>query len=576
MKKIIIIAGIIVALGVIGAALYFFVFAKNLNDTIALPYISHQKPRIDPHLASAVPIADKLDEVVFDGIFNISSDASGITYEDGLGKFLGIDEYNTVTIRLKPTNKWHQSYNAVLKKKKMTVTEKESIEFVAKDLHFTLRRIEQLGSLSPDYILVSQAIEGFSFTGPNENNEIQLKFRDDRMWTESDIKEVLSFKILPHVTDLQQTEYKNGTGPYLAVGEYEDMLFFHKNPSGQAHLTKLILKPYIDNSTFSTELKNKNINVLLDIPFGSVSPILGDTSDYFYKSGISTVFFAIFHNTQRLTRGQRQSLRKLIDKQNILYRFFNVKTQQQRNIVDYKGNENNYEEYMNYSIFPSSSYYVEEKVVLPLTDYSGFPGEPLPDTVHIQTCLNYGFREELAGLVEILNDERLFGGKIKASAVQNEEIMAGNYDAILVPISGYRSNFLFDLYTIFLREPDLSTQKINLQTIDTPEGLEIDERSFAADKNFFRLDLSEQDEEYEDKQKLLEHLYGFMSTSEVGDKQMYAQLIDELDQEMALGTWLFSLPSLAYFNTQFDANSINLYGVTSQLSTAEHWQERKK
>ena len=67
-----------------------------------------------------------------------------------------------------------------------------------------------------------------------------------------------------------------------------------------------------------------------------------------------------------------------------------------------------------------------------------------------------------------------------------------------------------------------------------------------------------------------------MSTREVGDKQAYAQFIDELDQQMALGSWMFSLPSLAYFSTQFDSSTIDLYGVASQLSTIEKWQEKKE
>jgi len=74
----------------------------------------------------------------------------------------------------------------------------------------------------------------------------------------------------------------------------------------------------------------------------------------------------------------------------------------------------------------------------------------------------------------------------------------------------------------------------------------------------------------------LQYIYTFMSTREIGDKQAYARMIDEMDQELALGKWLFSLPSLAYFSTQFDPNSIQLYGVASQLSTIEKWQEKKK
>ena len=52
-------------------------------------------------------------------------------------------------------------------------------------------------------------------------------------------------------------------------------------------------------------------------------------------------------------------------------------------------------------------------------------------------------------------------------------------------------------------------------------------------------------------------------------------MMDELDQEAAFGSWLFSLPSLAYFSTQFDEKSIDLYGVASQLSTIEKWQEKE-
>ena len=67
-----------------------------------------------------------------------------------------------------------------------------------------------------------------------------------------------------------------------------------------------------------------------------------------------------------------------------------------------------------------------------------------------------------------------------------------------------------------------------------------------------------------------------MSTHEIGDKQAYAQYIDQIDQKIALGSWLFSLPSLAYFSSQFDKNTIDLYGTASQLSTIEKWQEKKK
>jgi hypothetical protein len=45
---------------------------------------------------------------------------------------------------------------------------------------------------------------------------------------------------------------------------------------------------------------------------------------------------------------------------------------------------------------------------------------------------------------------------------------------------------------------------------------------------------------------------------------------------MALGAWLFSLPSLAYFSTRLDSTSIDLYGVASQLSTLKKWKEAPK
>lgn len=576
MKKTILILSI-AAVVIASALVYFFVFRKNLTDQIVIPYIAHQKPRIDPHIPSAVPVADKLDEVLFDGLFNISANPSGIVYEDGLGEFMGIDENGVVSIRLKPRKKWHTSYSVNAEKKKISVEEAQEILFTAKDLRFTLRRIQKLGSMSPDYILVSQAIPDFDFSGPDDNGEIRIQFRGDRIWTESDIKEVLSFKVLPSDSDIDAPIYSNGTGPYLHAAEYEEKIFYHKPPDGSAALTKVVLKPYIDNSTYSTELKNRNINSLLSTPFGSISPILGDSTKYFYKSSISTSFFALFYNVSRLSLEQRQALRQLIDNEKIMNRFFRIGTEQQRHIANYKGTGDNYDEYLNHSVFPTTSYYIEEDIVIP----GEIEVEPvdisvLPDTVHIYTCLNYGFREELAELAEIMNDPALFGGKIKVSAVQNEDIRSGNYDAVLVPVSGYRSNFLFDLYNIFLREPDFNANKIHLKTVINQSGEQtIDEQSFQEDKNFFRIDLAST-EEKDDFRQLLEYVYGFMSTHEIGDKQVYAQYIDQLDQRIALGSWLFSLPSLAYFSTQFNNNSIDLYGTASQLSTIEKWQETAK
>jgi hypothetical protein len=577
MKKAIIIVCAVLACAV-AAAVYWFVFRKDLSDNIIIPYIAHQKPRIDPHVPSPIPIADKLDEVVFDGLFNVSANPSGITYEDGLGEFMGIDpKTSVVTVRLKQGKKWHSSWNVTMEKSKATIAPKQDVFFSAQDLTFTLHRIQKLGSLSPDYILVSQAVPDFNFSGPDDNNEIKFQFKGDRMWSEGDIKEVLSFKILPANAEMDAPTYTVGTGPYLMTGEYEDVMYFRKMPGGVANITNFVLKPFIDNSTYTTELKNKNINTLLSTPYGAISPILGDSSKYFHKSSIATCFFAVLYNVEKLNLEQRLALRKLINNQMVMDRFFTMNSKQQRHIANYKGDGDNYDEYLNNSVFPTTSYYVEEKVVTPLADREGPDVSALPDTVRIQTCLNYDFREELSDLVETMNDPGMFHGKIKVSAVGNDEIRKQNYDAVLVAISGYRSNFLFDLYPVFMREPDFEAYKINLQTMTDGKGKEVaDPKCFTADKNFFRLDLGASSPEQEDLKKLLDYIYGFMSTREIGDKQAYSQMIDQLDQKLALGSWLFSLPSLAYFSTQFDDKTIDLYGTASQLSTVEKWRETKK
>lgn len=576
MKKAIIIA---VSLFIVVAAglLYFFIFNKNLRDQIVIPYIAHQKPKIDPHVPSSVPIADKLDEVSFDGLFNISANASGITYEDGLGEFMGYDPKNTtVKIRLKPNKKWHSSWNVTMEKENVTITDRAAIEFTANDLRFTLDRIKSLGSISPDYILVSQAVPDFNFSGPDENGEITFQFRSDREWGESDIKEILSFKIISSDSQIDAPVYNNGTGPYMYAGENEkdNKIYFWKSPAGTANLNRVVLKPFIDNSTYTTELKNKNINTLLSTPFGALSPIIGDTSKYFYKSSIATTFFAIIYNVNRLDLDQRIALRALIDNKKVLDRFFRINTSQQRHIANYEGAPDNYNEYLNNSVFPTTSVYVSEQLISPLTDRGTADLSMLPDTVRIKTCLNYDFKEELADLTEILNDPSLFGGRIKVSAVQNDEIRKGDYDAVLVAFSGYRSNFMFDLYNVFLREPDFETYKINLLTSVNNKGVNvISDEAFASDKNFAGIDLDSEYPEKEDFKQLLSHTFKFMSTRELSDKQIYARLVDETEQRLALGSWLISLPSLAYFSSQFDKQSIDLYGTASQLSTIEKWKQ---
>lgn len=572
-KLYIIIAAAVVLIG--GGIAYYFLSRPNLSNQIVIPYIAHQKPAVDPHLPSTNALADKLDEVEFDGLFNLTASPSGVIYEDGLGEFVGIDQKNVVTVRLKTGVRWHDSWGfGEIKDDEVPIREAAAHPFSAADLNFTLRRIQNLGSLSPDYILVSQALPTMAFEGPDETNQVRFQFRGDRIWTEADIKEVLSFKILPDNSDMNALNYRVGTAAYMSLPPVEGVSNYFKNPDIGAQIAHVNLSPFIDNSTYSTELNNGKINVLLETPFGSLSPVLDDTSDFFYKSNISNTFFALFLNVQRLSREQRKEVRNLINTRTIVDRFFRVGTEQARHIADYKGNRDNFQDYVNRSVFPSSSYYVEEEIVTPAPAET--PPNPglLPDTIRIKACLNYGFREEYAELIDILNDPAVTRGKVRVLAVTNEEIRRGDYDALLIAVSGYRSNFLFDLYNIFLREPDLETHKINLLTETDPKGNPtVSMGSFQADRNFFHLD-AQNAAEGADVRKLLEYVYGFMSTRQVGDKQEYARRIEELEREMCLGVWMFSLPSLVYFSTQFDPASIDLYGVASQLSTIRKWKER--
>ncbi len=562
----------------IGAGLYWWFTRDPLRGMIVFPYISHQKPTIDPHLPSNNALSDKLEEIQFDALFNVSANPSGIVYEDALGEFLGIDANNIVSVRLKTNKLWHDSYSVKMEKEELQSIDKTKEHlFSAADLNFTLRRIQALGSLSPDYILVSQAIDPLAFEGPDGGNVIRFKFRGDRIWKDTDIKEVLSFKILPDGADMNALNYTNGTNAYLALPPKDGVSNYHKSPDGTASIASALLSPFIDNSTFTTELKNNKINVLLDSPFGSLSPILGDSTEFFAKSNVSTTFFAVLFNTQRLNRDQRKQLRKLIDSKQVVDALYKVGTPQQRNLVDYKGNRNNFYDYINRSVFPTSSYYIEDSVVTPIADTTPLNTAVLPDTIRIAACMNFGFREEYAELIDVLNSSAVGKGKLKVTAVQNEDLRKGEYDAVLVHIGGYRSNFLFDLYDVFLREPDLQTYKINLNTMQDAKGnLVVNPSSFKAEKNFFRLDPDLNAGERADMLQFLQYLYGFMSTRQIGDKQEFARRIDVLENQMALGAWMFSLPSLAYFRTQFDSTTVDLYGVASQLSTMKKWKEREK
>ncbi|HHM02251.1 MAG TPA: hypothetical protein ENJ15_04505, partial [Caldithrix abyssi] len=108
--------GLIIGGGVVlAAAVVLFILKpwKNLENHIVFPFIAHQQPLTDPHLPSSTPLSDKLDEVLFDGLFNVSATRGGITYEDGLAELVDIRKGNRayeVVLRLKPRKKWHNSY----------------------------------------------------------------------------------------------------------------------------------------------------------------------------------------------------------------------------------------------------------------------------------------------------------------------------------------------------------------------------------------------------------------------------------------------------------------------------------
>jgi hypothetical protein len=559
---------------VVLAVVAYLIFRRpDLSEKIVFPFIAHQKPAVDPHLPGPTPLSDKLDEVEFDGLFNLSANPSGIVYEDGLGTLVSVDQDNIVTIRLKAGKKWHDSYQITVKDDEYSLAPVRDHLFAAADLRYTINRIMTLGSLSPDYILLIQAMESPGFEGPNDQGEIRLRFRSNRIWKEADIKETLSFKILPDGSAPNALNYTIGTAAYMALPPKDGVSNYCKMPDGGAVTPVIDLASFIDNSTYTTEMRNGSINVLLETPYGAVSPVLTDGQRFFTKSNISTTMFAVLFNTQRLRREQRIELRKLFDPKTIQDRFFKVGSPQQRHIKDYKGNTDNYADYLNHSVFPNSSYYVEEKVVEPIPDASPVNLAVLPDTVHVKVCTNFGFREEFTDLITILNDPSVTRGRVKATAVSNEEIQRGDYDAVLVAFTGYRSNFLLDLYDVFLRYPDFQTYRIALATGTDNAGNHMVKPESFRRNNFFQLDAVADSPDRADIAQFLEYVYGFMSTRNIGDKQEYARRIDQLEHSLGLGAWLFSLPSLAYFSSQFDSTSIDLYGVASQLSTIKRWRE---
>lgn len=559
-----------IALLIASGVTLYLVLSPGLKDKIVIPYISHMKPFVDPHLPHANLVSDKLDEVVFDGIFNVSADASGLTYEDGLGELVGVEQPgNIVRIKLKTGKKWSDSYKVLMDEDEVKSIGDSTLHgFTVDDLNFTINRILKLGTLSPDYILITQALDDINFEGPDGDGIVSFDFRDDREWPDADIKEVLSFKVLPANANINALNYTVGTSDYLSVPSISGVNNYHKSPAGKAAISSFMLAPFIDNSTFTTELLNNKINVLLGTPFGAVSPLVQEDEDYFYKASLAQTFFAILFNTQSMDIENRRAVRNLINNKKIMDRLYKRGTQQQREIVDFKGNKNKYDDYLNFSVFPSTSYYVEENVIYKqeMTDDSRLT----KDTVRIAVVLNYGFREELSEILEILNDKALTGGRVKAVSVQNEDVARGNYDAVLLAVNGYRSNFMFDLYDVFFREPNFDYYKINLKT-RIKDGKEVfDPGSLNSSNNFCRIS-SEMGKDYSE---FIENVHGFMSARKLGDKLVYAERVHAAEQELCLGVWLFSMPSLSYFNKQFDPASIKMY--SSPLSGIENWKEVKK
>ena len=96
-----------------------------------------------------------------------------------------MDEDNVVSIRLKTGKRWHDSYPVTIDGDEITIGKGAEHPFSARDLDFTLKRIQSLGTLSPDYILVSQAVDNFAFEGPDADNIIRFRFRGDRIWKRS-------------------------------------------------------------------------------------------------------------------------------------------------------------------------------------------------------------------------------------------------------------------------------------------------------------------------------------------------------------------------------------------------------
>jgi len=189
----------------------------DLSKSIVIPFIAHQKTRHRPASAGPTPLSDKLDEVQFDGLFDLSANPSGIVYQDGLGELAGVDQDNVVTVHLKANKRWSDSYQITAKDDQYTVSRSRDHFFSPADLQFTIRRILTLGSLSPDYILLIQAMESPGFEGPDDKGNIRFRFRQNRIWKDADIKESLSFKIIPEGSAMNALNYTIGTAAYMPL-----------------------------------------------------------------------------------------------------------------------------------------------------------------------------------------------------------------------------------------------------------------------------------------------------------------------------------------------------------------------
>jgi hypothetical protein len=548
------------------AVILFFIFRSDLSGSIVIPYVAHQQPVIDPHLPTHDPLSDQLEDIFFDGLFNVKATPSGVVYEDGLAELVSAVN-GRVTLRLKDNVLWHDSYKRWVDDQEIFIEAQEKQLFTAADVAFTIDRIRRLGTLSPDFILLQQAFETYAFTEGN-NNEITFQFSTSRReWRDDDIKEIFSFKILPKTASIQASEFSSGTGPFLQIPTDDTRLPYRKNPSKQSVLASIDLFPTIDNSTFTSELLSNNVNVVLNTPFGANSPLLEEDKDYFSKSKLSDTFFSILFNTKRVPVEKRRAYRSQISSAEIQNRMYKVGSEQQRHIVDFLGKKDQYSEYENFSVFPSTSIYVKDQIIR--RDRKDQDKQAVQDSLRIVVNLNVGFREELTEIANAINALKIKG--VSVVAVDNQTIIDGNYDAILMPISGYRSNYLFDLYTVFLRQPDAEKYQINLRTQTNSAGEKVlDPSVVVSDKNFFRASAAE-----DNKIGLLyESIYFFMDTKYQTDKTVYAERIHEQEQELALGIWLFSLPNTSYFSKQFDPRSIVMFGHASPLSTLPEWKER--